>query len=254
MRRGLRLVAAVAPLLALASCGAPPDDVPPAAEGGPRTANTDARPSRLAAATPAKQVSALRIPGPVQFILGDPVLGAPRRLPLEGYGRDGRRVVGLQGTVGVRESEIAALDGLIMTPRRPGATVAWAAVAGAGAGVGVHVYDRFASLAALDTAARIPPARRLLAMPWRLLPGEFLRQALPPGAWMLAMLPEVDLASGVPRLRVEGARCSRVLTPRRFVCDAGAGASIVVYRPLTDKDQNLPEADGMLLARWLATR
>ena len=247
---------AIVALGALASCEARPDAAP-ASRSTEATAAEVSAPLRPAAGQdPARRVSYLRIPGPVQFVLGDPVLGAPRRLPVEGYARDGGRVTGLEGTVGVRDPEIATLQGLTMTPHLPGATIAWANAAGRGAGIGVHVYGRVASLAALDTVARIPPTRRLVAMPLRLLPGEFVRQALPPGGWMLSMLPEADTALGGPRLRVEGAHCAPVLTPRRFVCDAHAGATIIVYRPVTEVSDGAAEVadNGTLLARWLAAR
>jgi hypothetical protein len=48
---------------------------------------------------------------------------------------------------------------------------------------------------------------------------------------MLAMLPEEDDPDGI-HLRVEGAACQPHLlnAPRRFGCNTGPGASVVVYR------------------------
>ena len=37
-----------------------------------------------------RPVEHVRIPGPIQFVLGDSALGRPRDLPVEAYGRDGR--------------------------------------------------------------------------------------------------------------------------------------------------------------------
>lgn len=196
-----------------------------------------------------RAVEHVRIPGPIQFILGDSVLGRPREVPLEAYGRDGQAVVLIAGSLGIMNREIASLSRLTMTPHQPGATLAWAYVGEREARIGVHVYQRVDALDALDTVTRIPPKRRLIAVPLRLAAGESQRQHLPPGSWMLSMLPEDDDASMRVHLRVEGAMCNPVLTARRFICGSRVGATVVLYRPAGSADS--PTANGDLLVRWM---
>jgi hypothetical protein len=88
-------------------------------------------------------------------------------------------------------------------------------------------------------------------VPLRLGSGEFQRQHLPPGGWMLAMLPEEDDNPHGIRLRVEGADCQSHLlnTPRRFGCNVGPGAIVTVYRPLGGRDTSA--VTGELLVRRL---
>ena len=112
------------------------------------------------------------------------------------------------GRASVADSEIATLRGLTLRPRSRGITHVGAHIGDGSAGVGVHVYQRVDTLAALDTLLRVRPGQRLFAVPLRLAPGELRRQRLPPGGWMLAMLPEDEERNPVGiRLRVEGATC-----------------------------------------------
>lgn len=196
-----------------------------------------------------RPVEHVRIPGPIQFILGDSVLGRPREVPVEAYDRDGRVVALVAGSLGIMNREIASLARLTMTPHQPGATLAWANVGEREARIGVHVYQRVDALDALDTVTSIPPKRRLIAVPLRLAAGELLRQRLPPGSWMLTMLPEDDDSPTRVHLRVEGAMCSPVLTPRRLLCGSRVGATVVIYRPPASAD--VPPARGDLLVRWM---
>ena len=196
-----------------------------------------------------RPVEHVRIPGPIQFVLGDSALGRPRDLPVEAYGRDGRAVALIAASVGIMNPAIASLSRLTMTPHQPGATLAWAYVGEREARIGVHVYQRVDGLNALDTITRIVPKRRLIAVPLRLAAGEVLRQHLPPGSWMLSMLPEDDRDPTRVRLRVEGATCNPVLTTRRLICGSRLGAMVVVYRPPGSADP--PRAPGDLLIRWM---
>ena len=199
-----------------------------------------------------RPVEYVRFPGPVQFIMGDSQMSQPRELPVSAYGPDGRRVFQFAGGARVEDSSVAALHGLTLYPRSRGITTAGVTIGDGSAFTGLHIYQRVINLAALDTIVRVDPHHRLFAIPLRLESGMFQRQRLPPGGWMLTMLPENGDhdPSGI-RLRVEGASCqSNILnTPRRFNCFAGANAAVVVYRAFGSRER--PGTAGYLLVRSL---
>lgn len=196
-------------------------------------------------------VEYVRLPGPLQFVLGDSALSRPFPLPVAAYGADGRPVTLLTGSARVRDSSVATLRGLTLYPRARGITIAGTHFGDRDAAMGVHVYQRVGTLAALDTLLRVRPKQRLFAVPLRLERGEYRRQALPPGEWMLAMLPESDSTAERVRLRIDGARCTDhfLNAPRRWGCSAGPGASVTVYRPFGRVE--VPAASGYLLVRQL---
>jgi hypothetical protein len=198
-----------------------------------------------------RPVKTVRITGPIQFILGDSVMSRPQELPIHAYGPDGREVMQTAGVVILKDSGVAVVRGQTLFPRARGITGVGTHIGDGDGWIGVHVYQRVPALGAIDTLLRVPPDQRLFAVPLRLEPGEFRRQRLPPGSWMLTMLPEDDTARARVSLHVEGAHCQPNLlgTPRRWGCDAGAGARVVVYRPL----MRAPDSIGTsyLLVRWL---
>jgi hypothetical protein len=198
-----------------------------------------------------RPVAHVRIPGPLQFILGDSAYTRPYALPVTAYGPDGRPVHLVVGRVSVGDTAIATLRGLTLHPRARGITQAGAHIGDGSAAMGVHVYQRVDTLGALDTLLRVRPAQRLFAVPLRLARGELRRQRLPPGGWMLAMLPEAERGPTGIGLRVEGAAChpNFLNAPRRFGCEAGPDASVVVYRPFGSERDSV--ATGYLLVRWL---
>jgi hypothetical protein len=198
-----------------------------------------------------RPVEWLRMNGPLQFVLGDSMLGQPKELPIDAYGPDGRRVVLISGYANIGDSNVAALHGLTLYPRRRGISGTFVRVGDRTVKVGVHVYQRIATLAGLDTVLRIVPEQRQLAVRLDLSRGEFQRQRLPPGSWMLAMLPEEEEQANGIRLHVEGAECTPHLlnTPRRFACYSGAHATLIVYRSLHAKGPAVASAD--LLVRWI---
>jgi len=198
-----------------------------------------------------RPVEYVRIPGPVQFILGDSALSRPRAIPVEAFAADGRTVALFAGSALVSDSGVAALHDLTLVPRSRGITIAGVQVGDRSAAIGVHVYQAVGTLASLDTILRVRPEQRLFAVPLHVESGEFHRQRLPAGEWMLAMLPEEDHDPNGIRLRVEGAACTPHLlnAPRRFGCRVGPGASVVVYRPFGSREASV--ATGYLLVRWL---
>lgn len=198
-----------------------------------------------------RPVEYVRIPGPVQFILGDSTMSQPATLPVAAYGADGRQVALFDAQLRVEDSGVATPVGLTLHPRSRGITLTSVTVGDRSAAMGVHIYQRVSTLAALDTLLRVPPNQRLFAVPLRLERGGLRRQRLPPGGWMLAMLPEEDDDPHGIRVRVEGAACKANLlnAPRRFGCEAGPGATIGVYRAFGSRDSSV--ATGYLLVRWL---
>jgi hypothetical protein len=117
--------------------------------------------------------------------------------------------------------------------------------------VGVHIYQRVSTLAAIDTLLRLPAERRLFAVPLRLQRGELRRQRLPPGGWMLAMLPEEETDATGIRLRVEGAsyQSNFLSTSWRLGCQAGPGTTIIIHRPFGSRETSV--ATGVLPVRTL---
>ncbi len=197
-----------------------------------------------------RPVAYLRIPGPLQFVLGDSDMSKPVAIPLQAFDKRGRPVVTFAGAATV-DTTVATLEGLTLSPRARGISVLSAQVGDRDTRIGVHVYQRVASLASIDTLLRVVPNQRLFAVPLRLKPGEYERRRLPPGPWMLAMLPEDDSSASGIHLRVENARCTAHLlnTPRRFGCRSDGDASIVLYRSFSSPaDRSMRE--GYLLVRW----
>ena len=197
-------------------------------------------------------VEYVRIQGPLQFILGDSARSGPVQIPLEAYGADARPIAHFVAGVSVRDTSIATLRGLTLSPRARGITQVDARIGDRDTRMGVHVYQRVPSLAALDTLLRVSPGQRLFAVPLSLSPGEFIRERLPRGEWMLVMVPEEDVAPDRIRLRVEGARCRDHFlngSPRRWGCYVKSDASVVLYRPFGRAPASV--ATGYLLVRWL---
>lgn len=196
-------------------------------------------------------VEHVRVQGPMQFILGDSGLSQPRPLPFAAYSADGRPVSMFGATIGVANSRVATLRGTTVYPRSRGATVAGVHIGDRDAGTGIHIYQRVEALDALDTLLRLHPEQRFFAVPLRLESGTQHRQRLPPGSWMLSLLPDGDPGPAPIRIRVYGAACEAHLLndPGRLGCEAGSHASVVVYRPFASPGPEV--ASAYLLVRWL---
>ncbi len=196
-------------------------------------------------------VEYVRIPGPIQFVLGDSALSRPRELAVGAYGADRRPVATLTVKIAVADSHVAALRGTTLNPRSQGSTLVGVYIGDRHAATGVHVYQRVNGLDALDTLLRVHPERRAFAVPLRLEGATQYRQRLPPGHWMLALLPLQDRDATSIRIRVEGAACGSTFLndPGRLGCDAGSNATVVVYRPFERRELAVPSA--YLLVRGL---
>jgi hypothetical protein len=195
-------------------------------------------------------VDHVRIPGPIQFVLGDSALSQPQVIPVGVYSADGTPVSPFTLTLSVG-SDVATLQGTTLYPRARGITSADARVGDREAGTGVHIYQRVEGFDALDTLLRVDPHGRLFAVPLRLEAGSLYRQRLPPGQWMLSMMPRNDHGPNPIRFRVDSAACAWNLLndPGRLGCGTGSRASVAVFRT---PDPGVPEvAEGYLLVRWL---
>ncbi len=198
-----------------------------------------------------RRVENVRLPGPLQFVLGDTALTRPIPLTFVAYDASAHPISPARATAGVGDSLVARLHGLLLSPQGRGITWAGVRVGESDGVTGVHVYQRVATLAALDTLLRVRDVQRLFAIPLRMARGDNRRQHLPPGDWMLVMLPETDTTMGRIHLRVEGARCQEhfLNAPRRWGCHVDSGATVVLYRPFRGSQPST--ATGYLLVRWL---
>ncbi|MDQ2889060.1 MAG: hypothetical protein M3R65_00720 [Gemmatimonadota bacterium] len=198
-----------------------------------------------------RPVEYVRIYGPLQFVLGDSSLSKPHAIPVAAYDSTWHAVSQVTGIFEVSDSGVAALSGNSLTPRARGITLVSAQVGAHEGRTGVHVYQRVASLAALDTELRVPPHQRLFAIPIRLAPGESRRHPLSPGDWMLSTQAPTPDGARAFKVRAENASCQPNLLndPGRFGCHAGSDAAVIVYRPFARGDT--ASVDGYLLVRWL---
>jgi hypothetical protein len=169
-----------------------------------------------------RPVAAVRFPGALEITLGD----TAKPIPFTAYGPDNRPVDQVAARVWVRDSNVIALDGMRVWGRTSGTSLISIKIGDHGATSGVRVYARATSLDVLRTE------RKLIAVSVSLARGEMRRWSLPPGGWILSMLPPQDEGAGL-KLRVEGAQCE-VLTgfgPRRYGCASNQTASVVIYAP-----------------------
>ena len=180
-------------------------------------------------------VDTVQVQGPIQFVLGDSEFGRPRAFPLEVYSADGRPVSLFTASMGLVDTDIATLRGTTIYPRLQGVSLVAVHIGDHEGGTGVHIYRRVNALDALDTLLRVHPGRRQFAVPLRMESGTQYRQHLPPGGWMLALLPREQHAPNPIRMLVDGAVCdSNFLNdPGRLGCTAGSRASVIVYRPFS---------------------
>jgi len=197
-------------------------------------------------------VEYVMIEGPIQFVLGDSALSRPRELQVGAYGADRRPVSLFTASIGLADKRLALLRGDTVTPRLRGSTVVDVHIGDRDAATGVHIYQRVDGFDALDTLLHVHPLRRAFAVPLRLERGTQYRQRLPPGHWMLALLPLGDHDTAPIRIRADGASCASNLLndPGRLGCDAGSHASVVMYAPLDRRE--LAATSAYLLVRELS--
>ena len=99
-------------------------------------------------------------------------------------GVDGKEIDLLSGTSAILDSTIATLNGIRVVPKSPGSTVASVRFGNQTASVGVHVYETATTLEALNQG------KKLIGIPLSMAGGEVQSWQLPPGTWMVTMLPE----------------------------------------------------------------
>jgi len=197
-----------------------------------------------------RPIAALRISGPVQFVLGDSALAQPFELPLSAVGADRRAVTSIAGVVTIRDDSIASVRGSTVVPKVRGVTGVSALVGQYSAYTGVHIYERV-DASTLDTLLRIDGFKRQLAVPVQLRPGEVWQHKLPRGDWMITTLSPSRRTPNGFRLRFGNAACEdRILNdPGRFICRSASGTVVFVERPRTGTDTSV--AMTYLLVRTL---
>jgi hypothetical protein len=129
----------------------------------------------------------------VSLLVGE----APRKLSFGAVGLDGRPVTELRGILRVRDSSIASLSGVTVTPLKSGKTDVLIDIGGAKATIHIHVrelVDRFTGLG---------PDQRSVAVQVRLAPGDSARIALPLGTFRLTFMPSVE-GGARPTMMVDG--------------------------------------------------
>jgi hypothetical protein len=184
-----------------------------------------------------RPVKKVHIDGPIQFLLPD----TAQEMRLRVLDLDGNEVSLLSGKTNIIDTTVAAIEGIRVIPKAPGVTVAGVRFGNESAGVGVHVYEKVNSLDALQHG------KKFVGVSLRLAGAEMKSWKLPPGSWMLTMLPESDEVNGI-RLRIEGANCSPLqLTRRRLGCFVKTAGKVIVYNPSTLV--TAPELTGVLLVR-----
>lgn len=184
-----------------------------------------------------RPVNKIYISGPIQFLLPD----TAQEMRMQVLDLDGKEISLLKGNTDILDSAVATLDGIRVIPKSPGATIVGVKFGNRTAAVGVHVYERVSTLDALRHG------KQFVGIPIRMSGGEKQSWSLPPGTWMVTMLPEADETTGL-RLRIDGANCSTLqLTRRRYGCLVKTDATVTVFHPSTSKVA--PELSGELLVR-----
>lgn len=186
-----------------------------------------------------RPVKKIQIAGPIQFLLPD----SAQEMQMSVIDLDGKEVNLLAGTSDIMDTTVATIDGVRVIPRSPGSTVAGVRFGNQSAGVGVHVYERASTLDGLRHG------KQFIGIPLRMSGTQVQTWDLPPGTWMLTMLPEDAESTGL-RMRIEGANCSEAqLTRRRYVCLVKRDATVTVYHPSTS--HSALQLTGELLVRMI---
>ena len=194
-------------------------------------------------------VEYVAVPGPIQFVIGDPALSKPRPVTIGAYGADRRPVSQFVANIMLPDSDVVVLRGDTLYPRSRGVSLVGVHIGDRDGQTGVHIYQRVDAMDALDTLLRVHPSYREFAVPIRLQSGEQLRQRLPPGGWMLALLLNDDHEGNPIRLSVDGGSCETNLLnePGRLGCQAGSNTNVIVQRDVS-RDATAA-ATGYLLVR-----
>jgi hypothetical protein len=159
------------------------------------------------------------------FFVGD----APRKLAFAARGFDGRRINELRGTLHIRDSSIASLSGVTVTPKKSGKTVVLVRIGDAAAQIHILVREY------VERFTGLRPDQRFVVVPIRLTPGDSARFALPKGVYWLDYQPGAGSTTR-PTIIVDGCWPGEREQPHRvpgFVaatrCSVdGTGASVVL--------------------------
>jgi hypothetical protein len=174
-----------------------------------------------------RPVAAIRTSSWVDLIAG----GEPRDLPFVAVDADDKPIVELRGDFYVSDTSVAALNGMIVRPRRTGRTGVEIKIGDRKVSTQVIVHERVASFIGLRAD------QPHVAIPVRLARGDTLHFALPRGTYWIKYIP-LHAGEGPPTIELEGpANCfpSNGLNVYRLPtdifgnhCSASAGATLKI--------------------------
>ncbi|MEO8622388.1 MAG: hypothetical protein ABI625_15055 [bacterium] len=143
-----------------------------------------------------RPVQVIRASTWIDFMAGD----SARHLPYSAIGVDGRPVMQLRGSAGVRDSSIATLEGASIRPRAVGETSVDVMVGDRSARMQVVVHELVHSFANLRAD------QRFVAMNIRLARGDTTTLPLPSGVFWMKYVSR-DSTDAPPSISVEGTSC-----------------------------------------------
>jgi hypothetical protein len=156
-------------------------------------------------------------PAMLDLVVGD----SARDVPFDAVGVDGRPVTLLAGRFTIQDSSVATLEGPRIRARRSGTTWVRARFGERESFTSVHVYERVAEPEQVG-------AGQHLAVPLRLVAGEFRRWSLPAGHYFLAIVP-TSIGRERPRLAVADADCRSL--SGHIECFARHSVTVFAFHP-----------------------
>jgi hypothetical protein len=158
--------------------------------------------------------------GMVSLVLGD----SSQQLPFKAIGVDGTPEQILAGTATIRDSHVASLDGLRVTPVSVGSTIADVWVGGIVTMIPISVYRR------VSNSEHLEPYDFFAVSPLRIRSGETLRWNLAPGKYFLSFRSDTITGDALT-FTTPGLQCSPFGDAYGYFCEAQQGAAVVVSAP-----------------------
>jgi hypothetical protein len=165
-----------------------------------------------------------------EFVAGD----SAHTLSLLAVDPDGRSVNLIAGSIAVRDSDIATLDGMQLRPKSPGVTVITAVA-------GDHlVRDRIRVLQPVNTLTALRQGQAFVISSLRLDSGDTRKWRISPGFYSISLRPDRTNAAGNVRdphavlaLATSNSNCVALVSDmeQRDLCVALQDASVIVYAP-----------------------
>jgi hypothetical protein len=140
----------------------------------------------------------------------------------------------IAGSIAVRDSDIATLDGMQLRPKSPGVTVITAVA-------GDHlVRDRIRVLQPVNTLTALRQGQAFVISSLRLDSGDTRKWRISPGFYSISLRPDRTNAAGNVRdphavlaLATSNSNCVALVSDmeQRYLCVALQDASVIVYAP-----------------------